>query len=141
MTKFTRVLVLAAFAAIGMSSLAVAEKPEPVKEEKKGGELLKTVIDVKYAWDDNKKGLTITATGQVPTGGWKDAKLVLRATKEAPKDGIYEFDLTAVRPTGIVTQALSKVTAIEKWATPPADLKGIKVNGVGDGAKTIKIER
>jgi hypothetical protein len=141
MTKFTRALVLAAFAAVGMSSLAAAEKPEPVKEEKKSGELLKTVIDVKYVWDDNKKGLTITATGQVPTGGWKDAKLVRRVTKDAPKDGVYEFDLTAVRPTGIVTQALSKVTAIEKWMDPPADLKAVKVYGAGDGAKTVKIEK
>ena len=34
MTKFTRALVMALVGALGMTSLAAAEKPEPVKEEK-----------------------------------------------------------------------------------------------------------
>lgn len=142
MSRFMRALVLAAVAAAGMTAVAAQKvEPAPKEKEKAKGELLKTVIDAKAEWDKDKKALTITAVGQVPTGGWKDAKLTRRETKDAPKDGVYEFDLTAVRPDGIVIQVISKVTAKETWKDPPADLKGIKVYGDGDGAKTIKIEK
>jgi hypothetical protein len=136
MLRFVRAAALAVVASL--LALPVASADE--KKDEKKGEVLKTVIDVKADYDKEKKTLTITAVGQVPTGGWKDAKLTPRATKEASKDGIYEFDLTAVRPTGIVTQALSKVTAKYTWENPPADLKGIKVYG-GTEAKTVKIEK
>lgn len=139
MTKFIRAAVLSAFAAASMTALAVAQKPE--KDEKAKGELLKTVINATAEFDKEKKTLTIEAVGQVPTGGWKDAKLKKKETKEAPKDGIYEFELTAIRPTGIVTQALSKVTATEKWENPPGDLRQIKILGAGESTKTVKIEK
>jgi len=144
MTQFTRMLAMA-FALLGFTAFAVAEKPAPAKEEKKNekpkGEVLKTIIDATAEFDKDKKTLTITTTGQVPTGGWSGAKLTRKETKDAPKDGIYEFELTAVRPDGIVTQALSKVKATATWENPPADLKGIKVLGVGEAAKTVKIEK
>lgn len=121
--------------AFGLSTSA----DEP-KDEKKG-EVLKTIISVTPAYDKEKKQLTVTAVGQVPTGGWTGAKLTPRKTTEAPKDGIYEYDLTAVRPTGFVTQVISKVTAKHTWDNPPADLKGVKVYGAGEGAKTAKVEK
>jgi hypothetical protein len=133
-----RLVRAATFLAALLFTTALA--PAEDKKEKKG-EVLKTIIDAKVNFDKDKKTLTITAIGQVPTGGWKDAKLTPRKTKDAPKDGIYEFDMTAVRPTGIVTQIVSKVTAKYTWQSPPADLKGIKVYGVGAGAKTIKVEK
>src|SRR5436190_20452925 len=114
MTKFARALGLAVVAGLAMTATAAAaEKPEPVKDKEKEepkGEVLKTVIDAKAEFDKDKRKLTITAIGQVPTGGWKGAKLTRNKTKDAPKDGIYEYEVTAVRPTGIVTQVLSKVT-------------------------------
>jgi hypothetical protein len=137
MLRFVRA---AAFAVVAVALSLAVVSAEDKKDEKKG-EVLKTVIDVKVDFDKEKKTLTVTAVGQVPTGGWKDAKLVRRETKEAPKDGIYEYDLTAVRPTGIVTQVISKVTAKDTWENPPTDLKGVKVYGVGDGAKTIKLDK
>src|SRR5690349_20524874 len=115
------VLAVAASAALTAASTAQKSNVEPKRE------LLNTVFDVKYAWDDDKKAVTITATGQVTTGGWMNAKLALRPTKTPPKDGIYEFELTAVAPEGFATQALSKITAIEKWQNPPADMKGVRV--------------
>jgi hypothetical protein len=139
MTKFTRAAVLGVFAAMSLALIAAAQKP--TGDEKPKGELLKTVVSATAEFDKGKKILTITAVGQVPTGGWKDAKLTRKETKEAPKDGIYEYELTAVRPTGIVTQVISKVTATEKWENPPADLKGIKVLGAGEGTKTAKVEK
>jgi len=33
------------------------------------------------------------------------------------------------------------VKATATWENPPADLKGIKVLGVGEAAKTVKIEK
>ena len=127
-----------------VAAVAVAfamNAPADEKKDEKKGEALKTVVDVTHEFDKDKKTLTLNAVGQVPTGGWKDAKLTPRKYKDAPKDGIYEFDLTAVRPTGIVTQVISKVKATHTWENPPADLKGIKVYGTEEGAKTIKIDK
>ncbi|MBA4065171.1 MAG: hypothetical protein C0501_15940 [Isosphaera sp.] len=136
MTRTIRAAGLAAAALAGMTALA--EAPE---KDKPKGEVLKTVIGATAAFDKDGKTLVVTAVGQVPTGGWTGAKLTRREAKEAPKDGVYEFDLTAVRPDGIVTQALSKVTATEKWENPPADLKAVKINGADKGAKTVPVER
>jgi hypothetical protein len=132
MTRTIRAAGLAAAALAGMAALAA-------QKEKPKGEVLKTVIDATAAFDKDGKVLTVTATGQVPTGGWTGAKLTRREAKEAPKDGVYEFDLTAVRPDGIVTQVISKVTATEKWENPPADLKAVKINGAEKGAKTVPV--
>jgi hypothetical protein len=136
MTRLTRAVALATVAAVGMTALA-AQKD---KEEPKG-ELLKTIIDAKAEFDKDGKKLTIEATGQVPTGGWKGAKLAPRKYVKPPADGIYEFDMTAVRPEGFVTQVISKVKASHTWDNPPADLKGIKIYGEGKGTKTVKIEK
>jgi hypothetical protein len=131
-------VMLAATIAIGMTALASADDKD--KEAPKGV-LLKTILEATVEFDKDKKKLTINATGQVNTGGWKDAKLTRKEVKEAPADGIYEYEMTAVRPTGIVPQIVSKVKASDTWENPPADLKGIKVLGVGDGAKTAKVEK
>ena len=134
-------MLRSACAAVSLAlAFALAASADEPKDEKKG-EVLKTIISVTPAYDKEKKQLTVTAVGQVPTGGWTGAKLTPRKTTEAPKDGIYEYDLTAVRPTGIVTQVISKVTAKHTWDNPPADLKGVKVYGVGEGAKTAKVEK
>ena len=138
MLPLIRVAAFVVATAVALTASAEDKKPDDKKEAK--GEVLKTVIDVTHEFDKDKKKLTVTAIGQVPTGGWKDAKLTPRAIKEAPKDGIYEYDLTAVRPTGIVTQALSKVKASHTWDNPPADMKGIKVYGSGE-AKTVKFDK
>jgi hypothetical protein len=118
------------------AACAVAASADDKDEPK--GERLKTILSVACELSKDKKTLTVTAVGQVPTGGWKGAKLVRR--KAAPKDGIYEYDMTAVRPTGIVTQVISKVTAKDVWENPPADLKGVKVYGAGAGARTATVE-
>jgi hypothetical protein len=129
-----------AFALTAVALVFVTASADEKKDEKKS-ERLRTVIDVTASFDKDKKTLTVVATGQVPTGGWSGAKLTPRKTTEAPKDGVYEFDLTAVRPDGIVTQVISKVKAEYKWENPPADLKGVKVYGDEKGAKTVKVEK
>lgn len=142
MKRMTRAVAVVIGCLLGLAS-ATAQRPDgPAKDkEVPKGEVLKTIIEVTVEFDKDKKKLTVNAIGQVNTGGWKDAKLVRKAVKDAPKDGIYEYEMTAVRPTGIVTQALSKVKAGDVWENPPADLKGIRVLGAGDGAKTAKVEK
>jgi phenylpyruvate tautomerase PptA (4-oxalocrotonate tautomerase family) len=125
--------------AVVLAGSAIAQKGGDKKDAK--GEVLKTITDVTVALSKDKKEATVTATGQVPTGGWTGAKLTPRVTTKAPADGIYEFELTAVKPTGIVTQVISEVKATHAWANPPADLKGVKVFGSGEGAKTAKVEK
>ena len=134
MAKFTRAIVLALAGAAGMTGLAAAQEKQPK------GEVLKTVIDATAEFDKDKKKLTINATGQVPTGGWTGAKLSPRKAAKAPADGVYEFDLTAVRPDGIVTQVISKVKASHTWENPPADLKAVKIYGEGKGVKTVEVK-
>jgi type II secretory pathway pseudopilin PulG len=137
MTRQTRAAVLAVLAAFGMTALAAAQKPD--KEEKAKAEVLKTITDATAEFDKDKKVLTVVATGQVPTGGWTGARLTRKDTK--PKDGVYEFELTAVRPTGIVTQVISKVKASYSWVNPPADVKEVRILGVGEGVKTVKVTK
>jgi hypothetical protein len=135
MLRFVR----AAAFAFATAALTLGASAQDKKDAKKG-QTLKTVIDVTYELDKDKKKLTVNAVGQVPTGGWSGAKLTPRATKEAPKDGIYEYDLTAVPPDGFATQVISKVKASHTWDNPPTDIKGVKVYGVGAGAKTVKFK-
>lgn len=127
-------------AAVGVTLIGgtgIAQKKDDAKKDK--GQAVKEVLEVKYeVLESAPPILAVTATGQVPTGGWTGAKLTRRDYEKPPKDGIYEYDLTAVPPDGIATQVLSKVTATDKWKDPPKDMKGIKVYGVGDGVKTIK---
>jgi hypothetical protein len=129
------------FACAAALALSVVSATAEDKKEEPKGEQLKTVISVTHSFDKDMKTLTVTAVGQVPTGGWTGAKLTPRKYKDKPADGIYEYDLTAVRPTGFVTQALSKVKAEHKWENPPADIKGVKVYGAGEGAKTVKFDK
>lgn len=137
-TNSVRGLILAA----GMIAV-VALGGGPARADKAApkGEVVKTVtaVDVKLEVTEPPI-LIVTATGQVPTGGWTKAKLTRRATTEPPADGVYEYDLTAVPPDGAAAQVVSKVTAKNEWKDPPKGVKGIKVYGVGDGVKTLKLD-
>jgi hypothetical protein len=109
------------------------------KKDAPKGEVLKVVISATAELSADKKKLTVTAVGQVNTGGWSGAKLTPKAGQK-PKDGVYEYELTAVRPDGIVTQVISKVKAEHVWENPPADLKAVKILGADKGAKTVEVK-
>ena len=125
-------------AAVVLAGAAVAQKGDDKKDK---GEVVKAITDVTVSYSKDRKEFVVTATGTVPTGGWSGAKLTRRDTKKAPADGVYEYDLTAVKPSGIAIQVISEVKATDRWKTPPADIKGVKVYGVGEGAKTVKVEK
>jgi hypothetical protein len=88
--------------------------------------------------ESNPPNLVVTAVGQVPTGGYDPKKVTLQrvAYVAPPADGIQDYKLTAVKPTGIVTQVISEVSGKDRWKgyTKEAPwLKGVRVHGVGDG--------
>src|SRR5262249_25679614 len=122
--------------AVAMGTVALAdEKPAPKRET------VKAIIDVKFVYEEKKPPvLVVTARGIVPTGGWTDVQLAPRKTDKPPADGVYELQMTAVPPSGPATQALEEVKATYRWADPPIDIKGLKVSGVGEGAKTVMFE-
>ncbi|SCX81285.1 hypothetical protein [Nitrosospira sp. Nsp13] len=72
--------------------------------------------------------LRITATGNVPTGGWSNPQLNPVVNIQAPPDGIYDFDFVADPPEGPATQVISSIQAVYVWDSFPADVKGVRVN-------------
>jgi hypothetical protein len=123
-----------AAAAVALAGFAEAQ-PAPKK-----GETVKTSTAVDPAYSKDRKEFVVTATGQVPSGGWSGTKLTRRETKMAPTDGYYEYDLTSVRPGGIATTVISDVKATDRWKNPPPDIKGVKVYGTGDSVKKWPIK-
>jgi hypothetical protein len=135
MTGTIRRGLAAAVLAVGMTCGAGTADVKPK------GEVVKEITDVTWEFETGgKRVLVVTVTGQVPTGGWTDAKLTRRTYIKPPADGIYDYDLTAVRPTGAATQVISKVKTTDRWTNPPAGMKGVRVHGTGDGVKTVKFD-
>lgn len=75
--------------------------------------------------------LHIHAWGLFPTSGWKDARLVLWSTTAPPEDGIYDFDLVAQSPDGIVLDVLTPVLASITFLSP-TKIHGVRVHGSQD---------
>jgi hypothetical protein len=87
------------------------------------------------------KGVMVV-TGEVPTGGYTDPMLIKVTYVKQPDDGIQDFTFVATKPTGIVTQAVTKITARYDWKGElPAWVKGVRIHGVGDGIKTAILEK
>jgi phenylpyruvate tautomerase PptA (4-oxalocrotonate tautomerase family) len=66
--------------------------------------------------------IQVEARGMASTGGWTKPQL----RKKGEKDGVYIFEFVAQRPTGIVTQALTKIEASTTFAKP-ADIREVQV--------------
>ncbi|QDU00171.1 hypothetical protein [Gimesia aquarii] len=85
--------------------------------------------------------LILNVVGEVPTGGYTKTKLSRVVYKKPPKDGIQDYKLTAVPPSGIAIQAISQVTASNTWKGYPNWVKGIRVHGVKSGTVLIKFDQ
>jgi hypothetical protein len=91
---------------------------------------------------DLKKGSVMEVTGEVPTGGYKEPKLIMVTYVKQPDDGIQDFNFVATKPDGIVTQAFAKISARYDWkGDVPRWVKGVRIHGTGEGIKTVKLER
>lgn len=84
--------------------------------------------------------LVISVVGQVPTSGWKNPQLDPRIYVKPPADRVWEYDFLAKRPSGPVLQVLTEIKGEHTWKDyPEAQVKGVRVFGVGNGVKEIKL--
>src|SRR5262245_26186512 len=80
-----------------------------------------------------KGALSVSATGEVPTGGYTKATLTRVTYIRQPDDGIQDYTLRATPPGGPATQVISKIEASDTWPALPAWVKGVRIHGAGDG--------
>src|SRR5436190_11751263 len=62
--------------------------------------------------------------------GWINPEFVPLVYTEPPKDGIYDFVLTAERPGGVIAPRITPLTADLVWRNPPPGVKGIRIHAV-----------
>jgi hypothetical protein len=93
-----------------------------------------TAIDYVFETSD-PPDLIVTAVGQVPTLGWTKPVLVRRTYIQPPADGIWEYDLYGVPPSGVAGQMISPVSATNRWehVEHALSIKGVRVYGEGGG--------
>lgn len=115
-----------------LQSVSVAEdtkKPQPQIV----GKILKVDSIMEKIMPPN---LLVTAVGQVPTEGYTKVQLVRVIYVTPPEDGIQDYILFAVPPSGPAAQVLSEVKATNTWEAYDREarwIKGFRVHGVGDG--------
>lgn len=71
--------------------------------------------------------LVINATGEVPTGGWKNGTLALRFYEGPPKNGLIDYDFVAEPPAGPNIPVVLPIAAQTTLTDPPAWLRGVRV--------------
>lgn len=119
--------------------LPMAQTSSFAQEEdaKKEPRIVKKILKVDFAIQEiAPPNLVVTVIGQVPTGGYQKARLVRVQYATPPEDGIQDYVLLAVPPSGLATQVISEVKAADTWKGYPKEapwLKGIRVHGVDDG--------
>lgn len=75
----------------------------------------------------NPPKLLIVAFGSVRSSGWQEPRLVPRIYVQPPPDGIWEFDLVADPPTGIVLPVILPVVASYTFDGDFSKWKGVRV--------------
>jgi hypothetical protein len=134
--KLTAAVMVAAAIGVGL----LAAQPEGQRDAD-AGQIARVpeITEVKHHFlDTNPPTLVIEATGVVPTGGWTAVTLLPREYAAPPADGIYEYDLVAVRPSGPAIQVLTPVKARHVWKAYPEKMRGVRIYGVGKSVKTVK---
>jgi hypothetical protein len=136
-----RRVILAAglFAALGLSACdssksadtAAAPPPPPKSMARQaqfyaGQEQVSTVETA--AIKVGKAGaLEMQAAGSVGMPGYKNAGFVPRINAAPPKDGIYEVDVVADKPTAPGAAVMTPIAVKGAWSPYPAEhLKGVK---------------
>jgi hypothetical protein len=115
-----------------LQSVSVAEdtkKPQPQIV----GKILRVGSSIEKIMPPN---LLVTVVGQVPTEGYTKVQLVRVIYETPPEDGIQDYILFAVPPSGPAVQVLSEVKATNRWTAYSREapwFKGFRVHGVGDG--------
>lgn len=101
-------------------------------------ERVPTITKIEYAIQtSNPPNLLITAFGKVATGGWKQVQLSRRVYITPPADGIWEYDLVGLPPSDPAIQVETIVKATNRWKDYDQSIKGVRVYGIGRGAKEL----
>jgi hypothetical protein len=102
------------------------------------------IIKVDYALEKIRPpNLVVTAVGKVNTGGWTNVQLVRVTYVMAPEDGIQDYILFAVPPSGPAPQVISEVKATNRWERYTEEapwIKGIRVHGIDKGVLTKMLD-
>src|SRR5262245_51233477 len=77
--------------------------------------------------------LFVTATGEVNTSGWSNARLAPRFYTQEPATGVWDFDFFADAPTGPVLNLNLPLTA-EVVIGAPAWLRGVRIHDASNPA-------
>jgi hypothetical protein len=134
MLKGVHQVVLRGFGTLVLAGLAAnLFAGEPV--------LVKKITKVRYGIEKQEPPvLVVHAWGEVPSGGWTGVDLVRVRYVTPPADGIQDYELKAVPPTGPAIQVISTVDDGDRWerfSTEAPWLKGIRVRGEGTGVKEV----
>ena len=70
--------------------------------------------------------IEMTASGSVPTAGYKNPGFLKRILYATPKDGIYEMDVVADRPATPGAAAVTPIEAKGPWEHPNDGVKGVR---------------
>ena len=113
----------------------------PKEPEVSEAKTVPTILNVKCAiLKSALPQLTVTAEGEVPTGGWTSARLNRRVYITVPADSIVEYDLIAIPPSGMATQVLTRISAEDTWPEYPAqEIVGVRIYGEGGGIKQVRL--
>lgn len=123
---------------VSLISSGVASGDEKEKDQKKSEpQIVKKILKVEYVIEKiNPPNLVVTAMGEVPTGGFEKVKLVRVVYITPPEDGIQDYILFALPPSGPAAQVISQVEAKDTWSGYAKEapwIKGIRVHGVDHG--------
>ncbi|MCR5878620.1 hypothetical protein [Phenylobacterium sp. J367] len=107
---------------------AAPEKPKSLARSAPmyaGQEQILSVSSGKIEVDDGN--LILHVEGATATPGWSDPAFLPRVYAAQPKDGIYEVDVIATKPTGAAAQAVTPIEVEKAWPGYKKDrLKGVK---------------
>jgi len=89
----------------------------------------------------NPPTLILDVVGEVPTGGYTNVILERAVYTKPPEDGIQDYYLKAVPPTGVAITVISEVKASDVWTSLPGWVKGVRVHGKNHGIKEVRFNQ
>lgn len=133
--QISRTILVLTFALIGLSSTHAEDaKSKEITVPK----ILTVVHQIQTSYPPN---LVLNVVGEVPTAGYTNAKLYRAIYVQPPQDGIQDFFLKAVPPSGIAATVISQVSASKTWKGFPTWVKGVRVHGEKSGIIEIKFNK
>lgn len=112
-------------------------------EEESQAVIVGKINKVRYSEQESQPpNLVVTACGEVPTGGYKNPKLVRVVYVTPPDDGMQEYYFFADKPSGQVPQVITAIEASDTWKRYTEEapwLKGLRIYGVGKGIKEVML--